>query len=468
MARSRSRSVVAPAGYSMTRRGVLAPGSVVAKYDSAQTTGNNKRHWANADALSADAANTLAVRAKLRNRARYEYANNSYVHGIINSVACDTVGSGPALQVRSDNSVFRKDLEDAYAAWADAVKLAQSLRVMVKSRIRDGEIFSIFATNPALMGSVKLYPELAECDRVTSSLLNPAGADGISVDAYGNPVSYRVLKSHPGGYFTGGTDDFETVRADMMVHYFAPDRPSQHRGVPEITPALELCILLRRYTLAVVTAAETAADNAYVLETSGATDTDYDPDNDLEELNLERNLVTVLPEGYKLSQTRAEQPTTTYPDFKNEILNEIARCLGVPFNVAAGNSSSYNYSSGRLDHKTYEKKLSVDQSHLERVFLNRAFEKFFFEWAVGNGMVGAPQPETAWYWEKLPHIDPVKEANAQVIRLGAGLTTRTREAAREKVDYETLLAERKRETELESEYGVPVGEPITPRSRRGY
>lgn len=456
MARRSNSTVSVPAGYEMTRRGVLVPGGVRAKYDSAQTTSNNKRHWANADALSADAANSLAVRSKLRNRARYEYANNSYVHGIINSIAYDTIGSGPALQVRSDNSLFRADVEKAWAEWSDMVRLAQTLHVMVESRIRDGEVFAVFTNNPGLMGAVKLFPELVECDRVTSSLLDSVntGADGITLDTYGNPVAYRILKTHPGEYFTQNVDSAEEVRADMVAHYYAPNRPNQHRGIPEITPALELCILLRRYTLAVVTAAETAADNAYVLETTGATDTEYDPDNDLEELQLERNLVTVLPEGYKLSQTKAEQPTTTYPDFKNEILNEIARCLGVPFNVAAGNSSEYNYSSGRLDHKTYEKKLSVDQAQLERVFLNRAFEKFFFEWAASNGMAGAPLPDIVWYWEKLPHIDPVKEAQAQVIRIDAGLTTRTREAAREKVDYEDLLAERKREKELEDNYGV--------------
>jgi hypothetical protein len=31
-----------------------------------------------------------------------------------------------------------------------------------------------------------------------------------------------------------------------------------------------------------------------------------------------------------------------------------------PFNVAAGNSSGYNYASGRLDHQTYFKAIRVD------------------------------------------------------------------------------------------------------------
>jgi hypothetical protein len=43
----------------------------------------------------------------------------------------------------------------------------------------------------------------------------------------------------------------------------------------------------------------------------------------------------------------------------------------MPFNVAAGNSSGYNYVSRRLDHQTYFKAIRVDQSHLECVVLDR-------------------------------------------------------------------------------------------------
>jgi len=48
-----------------------------AKFDSAQTTPENRRHWANADGLAADAAANPEVRRTLRNRSRYEVANNS-------------------------------------------------------------------------------------------------------------------------------------------------------------------------------------------------------------------------------------------------------------------------------------------------------------------------------------------------------------------------------------------------------
>ena len=79
-----------------------APDRVVhvrAGYDLARTTDANRKHWAYADSLSADAANSLEIRKKLRERTRYEVANNSYVKGIVKTLANDTVGKGPRLQM---------------------------------------------------------------------------------------------------------------------------------------------------------------------------------------------------------------------------------------------------------------------------------------------------------------------------------------------------------------------------------
>jgi len=76
-----------------------------------------------------------------------------------------------------------------------------------------------------------------------------------------------------------------------------------------------------------------------------------------------------MPFGWKISQVKAEQPTTVYGDFKHEVINEIARCLNMPFNIAAGNSSGYNYASGRLDHQAFFKAIRIDQAYLADVVL---------------------------------------------------------------------------------------------------
>ena len=92
-----------------------------------------------------------------------------------------------------------------------------------------------------------------------------------------------------------------------------------------------------------------------------------------------------MPGGWKMSQVEPKQPATTYAEFKKEILNEIARCLNMPFNIAAGNSSGYNYASGRLDHQTYFKSIRVDQSFTASRVLDRVLVAWLREYAVLPG-----------------------------------------------------------------------------------
>ena len=86
-------------------------------------------------------------------------------------------------------------------------------------------------------------------------------------------------------------------------------------------------------------------------------------------------MATTLPDGWKLGQIKAEQPGTSYAEFKREILNEIARCLNMPYNIAAGDSSDYNYASGRLDHQTYYRAIRIEQQAPEDGAERAAFER---------------------------------------------------------------------------------------------
>ena len=62
-----------------------------------------------------------------------------------------------------------------------------------------------------------------------------------------------------------------------------------------------------------------------------------------------------------------------YGDYTSKVLNEIARPLNMPFNIASGNSAGYNYASGRLDHQSFFKAIRIDQSHLADIVLDRIF-----------------------------------------------------------------------------------------------
>ena len=110
-------------------------------FDSAKTTDDNRNHWANADGCSADGMLTPEVRRILRNRCRYEVANNSYARGMVLTLAHDVVGTGPRLQLLTPDAKYNRRAELSFAAWSSGVNLAGKLRTLRMARAQDGEGF---------------------------------------------------------------------------------------------------------------------------------------------------------------------------------------------------------------------------------------------------------------------------------------------------------------------------------------
>lgn len=439
-----------------------------ARYDAAQTTDDNRRHWANADALGPDAALDPQVRRVLRNRARYEVANNSYAAGMVKTLASDCIGTGPGLQI-TDLRLKKESaalVEARWWGWALAVRLAQKLRTMKQAKTTDGEGFAIKFTNPRSRDRVQLDLRPIEADLVAQPAMNfedQSRADGIIFDDFGNVAGYTVLRNHPGetdGFGTG--IEFDTFPARQVIHLYNADRPGQSRGCPEIAPALPLFAQLRRYTLAVIAAAETAADFAGVVRSSSGP---QDPDEvePLDLIELEQRMLLTLPRGWDISQIKAEQPATTYEMFKRAILSEAARCITMPYNVAAGDSSSFNYSSARLDNRGYAKGTRVERSAIGAVALD---EGLFPDWWREAQLIEGYLPEDAaaletppdhdWRWDGEEHIDPLKESKAQETRLASSATNLALEYGAQGLDWEQQLRQRAREIELMRELGMPI------------
>lgn len=466
-----------------------------ARYDAAQTTHENRRHWANADHLSANAAASAEVRRTLRCRARYEVANNSYAKGIVLTLANYVVGTGPRLQMLTGDPEANRVIEKEFARWAKAIGLAHKLRTMRIAQCESGEVFALLATNTLVDAPVQLDVRPIEADQVAS----PPGAvglsdrwavvkrgrplpdannltaqqsnspiDGITFDEFGNAVAYCILRQHPGdnGAWKAGGVEFDIMPAESVIHLFRAERPGQSRGIPEITPALPLFATLRRYTLAVLGAAEMAALPSGVIYTDAAADAEASAVEPMDAVEMDRGTWMTMPFGWKIGQIKAEQPTTVYSDFKHEVINEIARCLNMPFNIAAGNSSGYNYASGRLDHQAFFKSIRIDQRHLADIVLDRIFKAWLNEAVLIEGYL--PQSVRTldaefphqWFWDGFEHVDPAKEANAQATRLNSNTTTLAAEFARSGLDWETELRQRAREISLMRELGLTLDQSV--------
>lgn len=451
-------------GLGPIRSDAAAKRMIRARFDAAQTNDHNARHWAGADGLSADAAANPWVRTVLRNRSRYEVANNTYARGMLLTLANDTVGTGPRVRFLGMAKEAASELAADFRDWARAIGLPKKLRLARVCKAENGEAFLRLVGNPRVNHRVKLDVQLIEPDRVATPFeelaSDPDAVDGIKFDRFGNPLEYHVLYRHPGtDKYIPVFDEFERVPADDVLHYFRADRAEQRRGVPELTPALPLFNCLRRYTLAVVGSAERAAAIA------GTIHTQHPPVNEqsvepFDPVDLNPGEWWTLPEGWQAAQFKSEQPTTTYGMFKGELINEIARCLNMPFNIAAGNSAGYNYSSGRLDHQVYYNSIWVERDGIETEILDRILEAWLDQATDADALpegVELPAyglPERRWYWDGFTHVDPAKEATAQTQRLANHTSTLEEECAREGLDWREVLEQRAEEARLMRELGL--------------
>jgi len=404
---------------------LVRPRGLQGRYDAAQTNDDNSRHWAAADALSADEANSYSVRLTLRKRSRYEVWNNSYARAVVLIFSHDVVGdNGPQLQMLLDDEGLNEQIEGRWAGWARRAHLARRLRTMRTARTVDGEGLMLLITNPALQDEVKLDLRLLECDRLHSPglLLDDNNVDGVILDDQLNPVRYQILTNHPGGSAYAPLDTPKEYEARWVIHSFEGIRPEQHRGVPEMLSSLGVFGQLRRFILATLHAAETAADFSAVLETNAPPSGEAADIEAFDAVEIEQNLMVTMPDGWAMKQFQAQHPNTTFPDFKREELTEAGRALLMPANLSTGDSSRYNFASGKLDQEAYWKGIGVVQSELEDEAAEPIFDLWLQEARLAYGLEIPEKPRHEWLWQKRQSIDP-REAGAEQTRLSCGALT---------------------------------------------
>jgi len=455
---SRLANLFVPRTANRPRLSRTAPRAVPlrARYDNAQTGTDNYKHWAAADALSADAANSLSVRKRLRERSRYERANNCYCAGLVQSMVHYEVGTGPRIEVRTANPGFNAMVERLWDAWSSAINLAEKVRTLVAARIVDGEAFALLVSKPVPEGEVGLDLVPIEADQVTTPQpmleLERNWIDGIRFDEFGYPVTYDVLDDHPGGLWRTTSFTARSVPARMMLHLFRADRPGQHRGVPELTPALGLFAEMRRYTEAVIAAAETAAEWAVLLHTTSPPNQEADEVAPLDSVEFERRMLTTLPAGWQATQIHPENPPAVFREFRQELLGEMGRAVSVPRSLSSADSSDANFSSAKLDHLGYYRAVAVNQSQIEARLLDRLFAAWFEEavWRYGWDVPDSPAPRHEWRWIPPREADEETLENARQTRIKSGATSLRREFAAQGLDYETELAA------AAEDYGITV------------
>lgn len=428
--------------------GLARKSEVKAGFDLTKTNHENKRHWADSDALSGRASYFKQERKIARERSRLEAANNSWYAGMLRTAANHIVGTGPRIQFYLQDEAANAALERAFRKWSQATALVEKLRVGVETYWRDGEWFAMRSGRPNLW-PIQLDVRAYEPDQVAMPywhVLDPTIEDGKRVDNLGTAVEYWIYDHHPGDLNVGHMNLLggKWYCADDVIHLYRADRPGQLRGFPRCAPALDWLAHMRRFSKATLSAAESAALWGVFIKTTSSQVTPAQMPADLMTIEFERNVMNFLPDGWEPQQLNASHPTTNNETFQRTELTYFARCANMPYSLAAGTSRDSNFSSAKMDIKnTWEPEVRSEQEKLTRDVMAPILRWWLEDVAISTDLLdGAPPISEIEYqvvWPPLPQSDEIEQANAAQVRVQAGLSTLPQEYMRNGEDPEAAL-----------------------------
>lgn len=445
------------------------------RWEAAETNRLNSAHWTKAtgQTINADLAGSLKT---LRARCTYEASNNPIVEGMIHSHASDIVGpDGPTLDVLSDSDEYNEALEAEWRNWsnphplsglpkpdaAGMLTLADLLRQNVWQWWTKGEDLTQITTEEAPGGQVAMRFLAIDPDRLDTSpehAGDPNVALGVRRSRSGRPLQYFIADTTQFGPYSLIGTKYDTFSADDIIHQFEQMEPGQIRGFPWLASGLPTIAELRDYDTSVLDCARAAAALCVVWYTEHP-DAQYIEVN--ESVDIERNKQWTGPPGWKPQVIDPKQPAAQYVQFRTERLRELGRGRSIPLMKILLGSEKHNFASARMDNQNYQRACEAIQSWTERIKLNRLLAQFERELSLirrGGRFVLPPRPrkvEIVWHWPKQPHVDPLKEANAERIRLESGTLSYAAACSANGDNEDAVIASRVRTARKLSAAGLP-------------
>lgn len=434
-----------------------------ARHEAIDDNAWNANHWLLARSSGPNVP--AHHREKLRNKTRHERENNPSLQGILEQYSGEFIGSGPRLQIIDEaagSESWTSPVERLFADWAQAVNLAEKLAILVECEPVDGESFLQLLDNPGLDSPVKLDLRNLEAEQVATpdadAWSDPTLIDGIVQDPWGNVVAYHVLHEHPGDSINWNAK-YDVLPAETICHWFRPLRAGQGRGQSAFASSVEICAAVRRYAKATLLKQELGANIAASMEVDA-------PLHDGEPAEFELMDVVPIPNQGMLAVPKGSNPkmfdpaqnTTGYNEFVDKSLTTAGRPVLAPRNLVTGDSSGFNFASGKLDHLPWQASLYRKRERLR----HRVLAKILRAWYAEALLAGVLPPNTphfaAWQYDfqydGFLSIDPVKDLDAAERRIRLGISTLAIEAALEGYNWRHLARQRAEEVRYLKSLGL--------------
>ncbi len=415
-------------------------------------------------------------------RARWLVRNNGYAVNAVESWAANTVGDGIKPISKIGEAARKEELQRLWLAWTDEAD-AEGLtdfyglqRRAAREVFIAGEVFLRIRMRHAGDGlsvplQLQILPsEMLPLERSGTAANGNTIRQGIEFDRIGRRVAYHFLRRHPGDSTDPGlAGEVARVPAAEVIHVIDPLEAGQLRGVSKLAPAIVKLFLLDQYDDAELDRKKVAAMYAMFV-TSPAPENPLAPAEDevgAGDAEISPGQIVRLDPGEDVTVGQPADSGATYEPFQYRTLLQVSAALGIPYPYLANDMVKGNFSNSRLALIEFRRRVSAWQHSVMVWQLCRPVWARWMDGAVLSGALILPGYEgdrlrlqaadwlpTRWDW-----VDPLKDANAEIAQIEAGLKSRTQAIAErgydaEQVDRE-IAAERARERALGLDFRRP-------------
>ena len=421
---------------------------------------------------------------RLLARSRELVVTNGYAANACEAFAANLVGDGIKPSSLITDAALRDRVQKLWLAWtdeadADGLTDFYGLQAMIaREMFVAGECFVRLRPRRAedgLLVPLQLQLLQAEMLPFEKTEMDPNGNRircGIEFDLIGRRVAYHFRRRHPGDSTDQRVAVPDTVRvpAEEVLHIYRPIDAGQIRGLPHVAPAMVRLFLLDQYDDAELDRKKTAAMFAgFITKTApedpmmgeGAADLDG-----AAIASLEPGTMQVLLPGEDVKFSSPADVGGGYEAFQYRTLLSVSASLGLPYHLVTGDVRQANYSSLRAELVEFRRRIGQLQHGVMAHQLCRPIWRRWLETAVLSGALDIGDPAVArpvqWIPPRWDWVDPLKDIQAQVLAMEAGITSRRKVVEATGYDVEEVdrenAADAKRASDMGLSYRVKPGE----------
>lgn len=379
----------------------------------------------------------------LRSRSGYLYANSPWLRQGVDNWTGALVGAGIVPTPKHADAATRADLTAAFGAWSDHADADGRTDFwglqadVARGLVIDGESFLQVIPGEDGPRLRLLPPELID-ESMTREIGGGAViVQGVEFDSDGRRVAYHVLPYRPHDQFASYAPPVR-VPAEEILHIMKPLAAGQVRGISWLAPVILSASDFDQLCDALLMGAKVAAMHAgFLTDLNGTAGAPYDgtETGGIMDSGLEPGTLKRLPVGMDVKFNTPGQ-LTEIGAFLRLQLQQLAAGLGLPDHLLSGDLSNANYSSLRAGLLPFRQRVEqIQYGTLVPQFLKPVWERVV-TFAVLSGDLAAPDFESAprayaaeWLPPKPMQVDPLKDTQATVAELEAGLTSRRKAVA---------------------------------------